>query len=99
MNIINHTTNNKNKNADADATANATATIEFINIMYRVSNIYNIEMKNLIKEYLNYIIYIKRHVSPKFLNDIELIMHQSDLNVKYMLHFLYYSLCELLHKT
>ena len=85
-NITNHFYNDKNdKNK-----------LEFINIIYRVSSIYNIEIKNLIKEYLNYIIYIKRHVSPKFLNDIELIMHPSDLNVKYMLFFLYYSLRELL---
>ena len=92
--ISNHFYNDAANNA-----ANNAANLDFINIMYRVSNIYNIEIKNLIKEYLNYIIYIKRHVSPKFLNDIELIMHQSDLNVKYMLHFLYYSLYELLHKT
>ena len=88
-NITNHFYNDKNDKNDKNK-------LEFINIIYRVSSIYNIEIKNLIKEYLNYIIYIKRHVSPKFLNDIELIMHPSDLNVKYMLFFLYYSLRELL---
>jgi len=82
-NITNCFRNDKNSN------------IDFINIISRISNSYNIEIKNLIKEYLNYLIYVNQCVSPKFLNDIELIMHQSDINIKYMLNFLYYSLQEL----
>ena len=59
--------------------------IEFIT---NISNEYNIEKKNIIKNYLNYIIRTCKHiVNTEFLNFVENIMHVSDLNIEYMLPF------------
>jgi DNA polymerase III delta prime subunit len=47
----------------------------------RISNTYNIEIKNIIKDYLNYIIrYKKEYISPELFDFIEFIMHISDLS-------------------
>lgn len=44
-----------------------------------ISNTYNIEIKNIIKDYLNYIIrYNTRFISSEFFDFIEFIMHISD---------------------
>ena len=57
--------------------------IEFIT---KVSNEYNVEKKNIIKNYLNYIIrYNKELLSSEFLHFVENIMHVTDLNIDYML--------------
>jgi DNA polymerase III delta prime subunit len=57
--------------------------IEFITI---VSNEYNVEKKNIIKNYLNYIIrYKKELLSSEFLQFVENIMHVTELNIDYML--------------
>lgn len=46
-----------------------------------VSNTYNIEIKNIIKDYLNYIIrYKKEFISADFFDFIEFIMHISDIS-------------------
>lgn len=57
--------------------------IEFIT---NVSNEYNVEKKNIIKNYLNYIIrYNKELLSSDFLQFVENIMHVTELNIDYML--------------
>lgn len=57
--------------------------MEFITTM---SSEYNIEKKNIIKNYLNYIIrYNKERVTSEFLQFVENIMHVTELNVEYML--------------
>jgi len=57
--------------------------IEFIT---NVSNEYNVEKKNIIKNYLNYIIrYNKELLSSEFLQFVENIMHVTELNIDYML--------------
>lgn len=49
---------------------------------------YNIEKKNIIKNYLNYIIRYKSDlVNISFLKFVENIMHISDLNIEYLLPF------------
>jgi len=59
--------------------------LEFITVL---SSEYNIEKKNIIKNYLNYIIRNKRElVTVEFLNFVENIMHINDLNIEYMLPF------------
>ena len=55
--------------------------IKFINDM---SINYNIAKKNIIKNYLNYIIrYKKQYVTREFLNFVENIMHTNDLSIEY----------------
>ena len=45
---------------------------------------YNIAKKNIIKNYLNYIIrYKKQYVTREFLNFVENIMHTNDLSTEY----------------
>lgn len=51
-----------------------------------ISNEYNIEKKNIVKNYLNYIIRTHKNiVSPMFLDFVENIMHIPDLNIDCML--------------
>ena len=53
-----------------------------------ISNEYNIEKKNIIKNYLNYLIRNKKEIiNSDFLSFIENIMHISDLNISYMLPY------------
>jgi replication factor C subunit 3/5 len=48
-----------------------------------ISNTYNIEIKNIIKDYLNYIIRFKKEfISAELFDFIEFIMHISDLSSK-----------------
>jgi replication factor C subunit 3/5 len=57
--------------------------IEFIT---RISNEYNVEKKNIIKNYLNYIIRYNNDVlTSDFLQFVENIMHITELNIDYML--------------
>jgi replication factor C subunit 3/5 len=59
-----------------------------LDFITKVSNEYNIEKKNIIKNYLNYIIRTNKEVvTGNFLNFVENIMHINDLNVEYMLPF------------
>lgn len=56
--------------------------IQFITYL---SNEYNIDKKNIIKNYLNYIIrYEKKYINTQFLDFIENIMHISDVNIEYI---------------
>jgi len=53
-----------------------------------ISNEYNIEKKNIIKNYLNYLIRNKKYIiNSEFLSFIENIIHISDLNISYMLPY------------
>ena len=62
---------------------NLKCNIEFIT---NISNTYNIDKKNIIKNYLNYIIRTKKSiVTCEFLQFVENIMHVSDLNIDCML--------------
>ena len=68
--------------------------IEFIfKYIYEISVQYNIDKKNIIKNYLNYLI---RHVpsilSEKFLNFVENIMHIEENNNKLFVYYSLYSL-------
>jgi len=57
------------------------------------SSKYNIDKKNIIKDFLNYIIRHKEpHISPEFLNFVENIMHFEDCKNS---HFVNYSLSKL----
>ena len=50
-----------------------------------ISNKYNIEIKNIIKDYLNYIIRFKSNfVCKDFLNFTEFIMHLTDANTEHI---------------
>jgi len=54
----------------------------------KLSNEYNIEKKNIIKNYLNYLIRNKKHIiNISFLSFIENIMHIPELNIEYMLPY------------
>jgi replication factor C subunit 3/5 len=58
--------------------------IEFIT---KISNEYNIEKKNIIKNYLNYIIRHKKEIlTSEFLQFAENIMHITEVNSDYILH-------------
>ena len=59
-----------------------------VNYMKEISKEYNIEKKNLLKNYLNYLI---RHqneiVTNDFLKFVEHVMHISDININYLLPY------------
>ena len=64
-------------------TKNLNENLKFISLM---SNEYNIDKKNIIKNYLNYIIRNKKSiVTNDFLCFVENIMHIPDLNIDYMI--------------
>jgi DNA polymerase III delta prime subunit len=66
---------------------------KMIEIITQISYSYNIDKKNIIKIFLNYIIRNKKEiVSPAFLSFVENIMHVQDCNINY---FINYSLCKL----
>ena len=61
----------------------------FKNKLYNISNIYSLEMKNIIK---NLIIFIIKNynINTNFLKDIELIIHQNEPYLLYNISYLYY---------
>jgi replication factor C subunit 3/5 len=78
------------KIASHSSTSSMNSIIEFIN---NTSSKYNIDKKNIIKDFLNYIIRHKEeHVSPMFLNFVENIMHFEDSKSG---HIINYSLSKL----
>ena len=57
-------------------------------LFFFISNKYNIELRNIIKDYLNYIIRIKtEYITSGFLKFIEFIMHIEDPNINYLLNY------------
>jgi replication factor C subunit 3/5 len=59
-----------------------------IKYVYNISESYNVEIKNIIKDFLNYIIRKKtEYVDEHFLNFIEFIMHIQDANINYILNY------------
>jgi len=73
-----------------NSSSNMNSIIAFIN---NTSSKYNIDKKNIIKDFLNYIIRDKEeHVSPTFLNFVENIMHFEDSKSG---HIINYSLSKL----
>ena len=71
-----------------------------IDFITKISNEYNIEKKNIIKNYLNYIIRKNSSfVNDKLLGFVENIMHIPDLNIDYMLPFTILNLNKLFNDT
>ena len=69
-----------------------------INIKYinNMSVEYNIAKKNIIKNYLNYIIRNKKHyVTSDFLNFVENVMHTNELNIEYTVRYIIITLKKL----
>ncbi len=62
--------------------------VNIINLIDNISSKYNIETKNLIKDYLNYIIrYKSNYISKDFLNYAEFIMHLHDPKVEHVRNY------------
>jgi DNA polymerase III delta prime subunit len=62
-------------------------------VIYNISINYNIDKKNIIKDYINYIIRNKPDtICPEFLNFVENVMHSQECNNK---TYVYYSLSKL----
>jgi hypothetical protein len=65
--------------------ANAKIIIEYIN---DVSKQYNMDKKNILKSYFNYIIRKRKTmVTPEFLTCVEVIMHSNDSNIDYLIDY------------
>ena len=57
---------------------------------------YNIDIKNLIKSYINYFIRLESSdINEKFVNIIEYILHNSDINSLYLKNYFFYSFSNL----
>ena len=62
--------------------------LKIYNIILSISINYNIEIKNLIKDYINFIIrYKTSYINADFLNCIEFIMHINQPNITYLLNY------------
>jgi hypothetical protein len=71
---------------------------EIINEFYKVSYKYNIELKNLIKDYINFIVrYKSLYLNSDFLNFVEFIMHINEPNINYLLNYTILKLNELIN--
>ncbi len=58
--------------------------MNIVNLIENISKTYNIDVKNIIKNYLNYIIINKSsYINKKFIDFIEQITHLTDINVNY----------------
>jgi hypothetical protein len=65
-------------------------------IFENISITYNIEIKNIIKDYLNYIIRNKpEYINPQFLKFSEFIMHLEESNIDYIKIYTVISLHEI----
>lgn len=68
----------------------------FYNRLYEISGTYNIEIKNIIKYYFNYIIiHDQKYVCKELLDIIEFIVHQNELNCSNIINYMYHSLHKL----
>jgi len=67
--------------------------------IYKISSDYNIEIKNIIKDYLNYIIHYKQdYVSSAFLKFTEFIMHLNEPQIDHMVKYTVLKLHELFNQ-
>lgn len=61
---------------------------EIIQRFYKISDKYNIELKNLIKDYINFIIrYNPFYINSNFLDFVEFIMHINEPNINYLINY------------
>jgi DNA polymerase III delta prime subunit len=59
-----------------------------VDYIHNISIKYNIDKKNIVKDYLNYIIRNKIHIiSNKFLNFVENVMHSQECNNNIYIHY------------
>lgn len=59
-----------------------------INQIYKISSEYNIEIKNIIKDYLNYIIHQKpQYVTSAYLKFTEFVMHLNEPPIHYIVNY------------
>ena len=71
---------------------------EAIKQFHKISSDYNVEIKNIIKDYLNYIIhYSSQYVNSEFLNFTEFIMHLNEPSVDHIIHYTVFKLHNLLN--
>lgn len=71
---------------------------EIINEFYKISYKYNIELKNLIKDYINYIVrYNSLYLNSNFFNFVEFIMHINEPNINYLLNYTILKLNQLIN--
>jgi DNA polymerase III delta prime subunit len=69
----------------------------FISELHKISITYNIDIKNIIKDYFNYMIRNKKiEITPELLKLIEYIIHNPELNIEYQINFMFYSLLDLI---
>jgi replication factor C subunit 3/5 len=67
-----------------------------VQYLHDISDQHNIDKKNIIKSYFNYVIRNKKNViSPKFLNIVEAIAHSNDSNVNHILSYFVENLIKL----
>ena len=65
----------------------------FYKELQSMSITYNMDIKNIIKDYFNYLIRYKPEIiNTEFLNIIEYIIHNTDINIEYQINYLFYSL-------
>jgi len=59
-----------------------------VDYIHNISIKYNIDKKNIVKDYLNYIIRNKIHIiTSKFLNFVENVMHSQECNNNIYIHY------------
>ena len=63
---------------------------DFSCYIYEISQLYNIDIKSIIKDYFNYLIrYKPEYINSKILTIIETIIHNSDINTNYLINYLF----------
>jgi len=71
------------------------------NFYYEIQNmsvIYNIDIKNIIKDYFNYIIrYKHEYYGPEFFKLVEIIVHNPDSNSEHQLKYIFYSVSSIIN--
>jgi replication factor C subunit 3/5 len=71
--------------------------VKIIHVINEISKQYNMDKKNIIKGYFNYIIRKKKEfVTPKFLTIVEVIMHSNDSNIEFTMNYFVNSMQALL---
>lgn len=71
--------------------------VKIIHVINEISKQYNMDKKNIIKGYFNYIIRKKKEiVTPKFLTIVEVIMHSNDSNIEFTMKYFVHSMQALL---